>query len=235
MSAKIAATSFTGSVDSALATLITNAGIKRNARLPNSKMNLFDGVNIFPKDVAVNVSTQLQREKDMNLPHRRELATQVCDVVASELKQVFRGEEEKADATVVVRILLVSDGSSKGSRWKGKGGIGTAKLTLAWFLVHNKSGEVASARQIYLTEDCSPAKASPDLDHLEFSGAAVRSMARNAAAEIEEVLTCDIINWKQNKPTEKKALKKKAEHEDHEVGEEKMTLLNKMMKKLTQI
>ena len=48
-------------------------------------------------------------------------------------------------------------------------------------------------------------------------------------------MTCDIINWKQNKPTEKKALKKKAEHEDHEVGEEKMTLLNKMMKKLTQI
>ena len=186
MSAQIHSAIESESVDSALASLVSN-GLKKTA---------FDGIDLFPKDIAVNVSTQLQREKDRTLPHRSELATQVCDTVSTELQSVFRGDSENAAATIFVRILLVSDGSSKGSQWKAKGGLGKAKLTLAWFLVANESNKVVLANQIYLTGYCSLAANS--LDHLEFSGAVVRSLGRNGAAQIEEELTSAIIDLKQN-------------------------------------
>jgi hypothetical protein len=219
--------------DSALNALVSAAGLKKNSELPKSHMNLFDGENLFPKDIGVDVTIQLQREKDTSLPHRHELATEVCETLASELKSVFQGEEENKDATIVVRILLVSDGSSKGSRWKG--GTGKAKLTLAWLLVDNKSDRVALGRQIYLTEDCSPA-ADSNLDHLEFSSAKVRSMARDAAAQIEEECTSAIIDWKsQPKPMAEVAPKKKKIHEEHEVGEERFTVIQRLLKNLTQI
>ena len=140
-------------------------------------------------------------------------------------------------------MVKVSDGSSLGSRYKAKGGIGTAKITLEWFVViNNKSGHnVVFAKQIYLTKDCSAANSA--LDHLEFSAAVVRSLARDAAAQIEEEVTLDIVQYqKQQQQTDggeeaatKLASKDKYVKEPHEVGEDKFTALKRLMKKLTQI
>ena len=130
----------------------------------------------------------------------------------------------------IIIILKVSDGSSLGSRYKAKGGIGTAAITLEWFLVaNNKSGhDVASAKQIYLSKDCSAANSA--LDHLEFSAAAVRSLARDAAAQIEEEVTLDIVQYQKKKQqtggeeaATKLASKDKYVKEPHEVGEDKFT------------
>ena len=131
----------------------------------------------------------------------------------------------------------MSDGSSLCSRYN----IGTAKVTLRLFLVaNNKSGhDVASAKQIYLTKDCSAANSA--LDHLEFSAAAVRSLARDAAAQIEEEVTLNIVQYQKKQQTggeeaaTKLASKDKYVKEPHEVGEDKFTALKRLMRKLTQI
>ena len=135
-------------------------------------------------------------------------------------------------------ILKVSDGSSLGSRYKAKGGMGTAKVTLAFFLVSGHN--VASAKQIYLTKECSAANSA--LNHLEFSAAAVRSLARDAAAQIEEEVTLDIVQYQKKKQqtggeeaATKLASKDKYVKEPHEVGEDKFTALKRLMRKLTQI
>eukprot|EP00562_Extubocellulus_spinifer_P032646 CAMPEP_0178727148 /NCGR_PEP_ID=MMETSP0699-20121125/27706_1 /TAXON_ID=265572 /ORGANISM="Extubocellulus spinifer, Strain CCMP396" /LENGTH=260 /DNA_ID=CAMNT_0020378837 /DNA_START=12 /DNA_END=794 /DNA_ORIENTATION=- len=232
-------------VDAALNSLLSE-GLKKTTKLSATNMNVFHGLEntIFPKDFAVNVTVQLQRDKDLELPHRLKLANEVRDTVAEELQSVFRGgqpgEKDDADATLVVRILLVSDGSSKGSRWLG--GVGSAKLTLAWFLVSNcSSGEVATGKQIYLTEDSSPA-ASSGLDHWEISSAIVRSMARNASTQIVEEVASEIVSWKQQQGEgsmkevhQEPAVTKEKEHEEHDVGEDKFSLLQRVMKGLTQV
>ena len=133
----------------------------------------------------------------------------------------------------------MSDGSSLCSRYN----IGTAKVTLRLFIVaNNKSGhyDVASAKQIYLSKDCSAANLA--LDHLEFSAAAVRSLARDAAAQIEEEVTLDIVQYQKKKQqtggeeaATKLASKDKYVKEPHEVGEDKFTALKRLMWKLTQI
>lgn len=232
-------------VDAALNSLLLDGGLKKTTKLSPTNMNVFHGLenNLFPKDFAVKVTVQLQRDKDLELPHRLKLANEVRDTVAEELQSVFRGgqpgEEDDADATVVARVLLVSDGSSKGSRWLG--GVGSAKLTLAWFLVSNSSsGEVATGKQIYLTEDSSPA-ASSGLDHWEISSAIVRSMARNASTQIVEEVASEIISWKQQgegsmkEVNQEPAMTKEKAHEEHDVGEDKFSLLQRVMKGLTQV
>ena len=170
-------------VDAALQTLQSSGGgLKKTAKLSSTNMDIFHGSKdrLFPKDMSVQVSMDV-REKDMQLPHRKKLAEEVQETVKTELESVFRGEKENSDATVAVRILLVSDGSSKGSRWKT--GLGKAKLTLAWFLVSDKTGVVATGKQLYLTADCTPA-ASSELDHWEYASAMVRSLARSACHQV---------------------------------------------------
>ena len=171
-------------VDAALQSLQSSGGgLKKTAKLSSTNMDIFYGSNdrLFPKDMSVQVSMDGVREKDMELPHRKKLAEEVQETVKAELESVFRGEKENSDATVVVRILLVSDGSSKGSRWKT--GLGKAKLTLAFFLVSDKTGVVATGKQLYLTADCTPA-ASSELDHWEYTSAMVRSLARSACHQV---------------------------------------------------
>lgn len=171
-------------VDAALQSLQSSGGgLKKTAKLSSTHMDIFYGSNdrLFPKDMSVQVSMDVRREKDMQLPHRKKLAEEVQETVKAELESVFRGEKENSDATVVVRILLVSDGSSKGSRWKT--GLGKAKLTLAFFLVSDKTGVVATGKQLYLTADCTPA-ASSELDHWEYTSAMVRSLARSACHQV---------------------------------------------------
>ena len=173
-------------VDAALQTLQSSGGgLKNTSKLSSTNMDIFDGLKdrLFPKDMSVQVSMDV-REKDMQLPHRKKLAEEVQETVKTELESVFRGEKENSDATVAVRILLVSDGSSKGSRWKT--GLGKAKLTLAWFLVSDKTGVVATGKQLYLTADCTPA-ASSELDHWEYASAMVRSLARSACHQVSFV------------------------------------------------
>ena len=171
-------------VDAALQSLQSSGGgLKKTAKLSSTNMDIFYGSNdrLFPKDMSVQVSMDGVREKDMELPHRKKLAEEVQETVKAELESVFRGEKENSDATVAVRILLVSDGSSKGSRWKT--GLGKAKLTLAFFLVSDKTGVVATGKQLYLTADCTPA-ASSELDHWEYTSAMVRSLARSACHQV---------------------------------------------------
>lgn len=174
-------------VDAALQTLQSSGGgLKKTAKLSSTNMDIFHGVKdrLFPKDMAVKVTMDV-REKDLSLPHRKKLAEEVQETVKTELESVFRGGKENSDATVVVRILLVSDGSSKGSRWKA--GLGKAKLTLAWFLVADKTAVVAAGKQLYFTADCTPA-ATSELDHWEYSSATVRSLARSACHQVSQVL-----------------------------------------------
>lgn len=169
-------------VDAALQSLQSSGGgLKKTAKLSSTNMDIFCDDRLFPKDMSVQVSMDGVREKDMELPHRKKLAEEVQETVKAELESVFRGEKENSDATVVVRILLVSDGSSKGSRWKT--GLGKAKLTLAFFLVSDKTGVVATGKQLYLTADCTPA-ASSELDHWEYTSAMVRSLARSACHQV---------------------------------------------------
>jgi hypothetical protein len=173
-------------VEAALQTLKSSGGgLKKAAKLSSTNMDVFHGLEgrLFPKDMAVRVTMDV-REKDMQLPHRKKLASEVQETVKAELASVFRRGKENSDATIVVRILLVSDGSSKGSRWKA--GVGKAKLTLAWFLVSDKTGEVATGNQLYLTADCTPA-ASSELDHWEYSSAACRTLARSASHQVSHV------------------------------------------------
>ena len=169
-------------VDAALQTLQSSGGgLKKTAKLPSTNMVIFYGSKdrLFPKDMSVQVGIMDVREKDMQLPHRKKLAEEVQETVTTELESVFRGSKENSDATVVVRVLLVSDGASKGSRWKT--GLGKAKLTLAWFLVSD-TGVVATGKQLYLTADCTPA-ASSEMDW-EYTSAMVRSLARSACHQV---------------------------------------------------
>ena len=154
-------------------------------------MDVFRGSkdSIFPKDMEVRVIMDIQREKDMQLPHRKKLAEEVQETVKNELESVFRGAKENSDATLVVTILLVSDGSSKGSRWLT--GVGRAKLTLAWLLVADQTGQVATGKQLYFTADCSPIASSEyELDHWGYTSAIVRSLARNASNQVSWYRFC---------------------------------------------
>ena len=176
-------------VDAALQSLQSSGGgLKKTAKLSSTNMDIFRGSNdrLFPKDMSVQVSMDV-RQKDMTFAHRKKLAEEVQETVKAELESVFRGEKENSDATVVVRIFLVSDGSSKGSRWKT--GLGKAKLTLAFFLVSDKTGVVATGKQLYLTADCTPA-ASSELDHWEYTSAMVRSLARSACHQVSFMPPC---------------------------------------------
>ena len=96
-------------IESAEAELISKSGgtLKKNTQLLHSIPYICHGINnLSPQDIAVDTSIQLQREKDMALPHRRELAIQVRDTIASELQNVFRGDIENADVILLIRILL---------------------------------------------------------------------------------------------------------------------------------
>lgn len=172
-------------VEAALQTLRSSGGLKKTVKLSSNNMDVFRGSNdsIFPKDMAVQVIMDIQREKDMQLPHRKKLAEEVQETVKNEMESVFRGGKETSDATLIVYILLLSDGSSKGSRWLT--GVGRAKLTVAWLLVADQTGQVATGKQLYLTADCSPIASSEyELDHWEYTSAIVRSLARSACHQV---------------------------------------------------
>ena len=178
-------------VDAALQTLQSPGGLKKTVKLPSNNMDVFRGSkdSLFPKDMAVQVIVDIQRGKDMQLPHRKKLAEEVQETVKNELESVFRGPKENSDATLVVTILLVSDGSSKGSRWLT--GVGRAKLTLAWLLVADQTGQVATGKQLYFTADCSPIASSEyELDHWGYTSAIVRSLARNASNQVSWYRFC---------------------------------------------
>ena len=172
-------------VEAALQTLRSSGGLKKTVKLSSNNMDVFRGSNdsLFPKDMAVQVIMDIQREKDTQLPHRKKLAEEVQETVKNELESVFRGGKETSDATLIVYILLLSDGSSKGSRWLT--GVGRAKLTVAWLLVADQTGQVATGKQLYLTADCSPIASSEyELDHWEYTSAIVRSLARSACHQV---------------------------------------------------
>ena len=170
-------------------------GLKSNKKPDIADLSEHDRVP--PKEVAVYVDVRLEREKDRNLPHRVMLANQVRDTILTELQSTFHGGKKDHlspdDLVLCVRVLLVSDGSSKGRRWTAAHGVGSAKLTLAYCLQSNVTGKVTAAHQLYATENCAPG--ASDVCFREYSEAVLRTMARSMADEIKNEVGNEITQW----------------------------------------
>jgi hypothetical protein len=149
-----------------------------------TNLDHLDWEGVVHKNVGVRVDIQIARDKDQTLPHRVQLTQQVRDILEEEFLTIPWIRKNSTTTTplllLCVRIVLLSDGSSKGAR-RYTTHTGTAKLTLAYCLQSVKSGRVGFANQLYEKEDCT----SADLDtYWEYSSAIVRSMARKMAKEI---------------------------------------------------
>jgi hypothetical protein len=97
-------------------------------------------------DVAPVVRVKLERPKDLLGRRRVDLSSKVANMMSNTLSSQFTGNPQTADLILLVRVVLVSDGSAASRRFLL--GRGSAKLKVAYCLYSRRTGELAMAKQL---------------------------------------------------------------------------------------